>query len=118
MFGRLNKARKLKEVTDGLSGTLMFGETLPAHSIYNGMYNQNFPTSATHIPINTMTEDNGVDGAPERWWRWSTGFKSMHTGGAIFALGDASVRFIDESIDYVVYNNLGTVAGGEIVEVP
>jgi prepilin-type N-terminal cleavage/methylation domain-containing protein len=118
MFARVNKAVRFKQVTDGLTSTLMCGETLPAHSVYNGIYNQNFPIAATHIPINTMTSDNGSDGAPQRIWRWSTGFKSMHSGGALFAIGDSSVRFIDEGIDYVLYNNLGTIAGGEIVDLP
>jgi hypothetical protein len=32
-------------------------------------------------------------------------------------VGDGSVRFISETIDYRLYNNLGTRAGGEVVAI-
>jgi prepilin-type processing-associated H-X9-DG protein len=51
------------------------------------------------------------------WFR-TCGFKSMHTGGANFAMGDGSVRFIATNIDFQVYNGLGTRAGNEAVSVP
>src|SRR5690606_8595890 len=73
LFGRVAKPVAFKEVTDGLSKTIMLGETLPAHSVYNGIYNTNFPTFATHIPINTLQTDTGSDGPPQRLWRWTTG---------------------------------------------
>jgi hypothetical protein len=31
---------------------------------------------------------------------------------------DASVQFVSESIDYRLYNELGTRAGGEVAELP
>src|SRR4030095_15770071 len=34
MFGRSNKSIRLAEVTDGLSNTLMVGETLPKHCVF------------------------------------------------------------------------------------
>jgi prepilin-type processing-associated H-X9-DG protein len=42
----------------------------------------------------------------------------MHPGGANFLLGDGSVCFLASAIDYRLYNNLGTRAGGEPVQVP
>jgi prepilin-type N-terminal cleavage/methylation domain-containing protein/prepilin-type processing-associated H-X9-DG protein len=39
---------------------------------------------------------------------------SMHAGGANFALGDGSVRFIRESIDMAIYRGLASRDGGEI----
>ena len=42
----------------------------------------------------------------------------MHPGGANFAMGDGSVHFFPESIDYRLYNNLGTREGGEVATVP
>jgi prepilin-type N-terminal cleavage/methylation domain-containing protein len=118
MFGRVALAIRLGEVTDGLSNTWMVGETLPAHCTFMGLFSQNFPTSGTGIPLNTM-EDRGV-GKPEEGMKWfrSCGYKSLHPGGANFALGDASVRFIMKEIDYKLYNNIGTRAGGESVPVP
>ena len=33
-------------------------------------------------------------------------------------MGDGSVHFISESIDYRLYNELGTRAGNEVVSLP
>ena len=46
------------------------------------------------------------------------GFKSLHPGGANFVLADGSVQFLPTAIDYRLYNNLGTRAGGEAVTLP
>ncbi len=42
-------------------------------------------------------------------------FGSHHAGGAQFALGDGSVRFINSSIDNLIWMSIGTRAGGEVV---
>jgi prepilin-type processing-associated H-X9-DG protein len=39
---------------------------------------------------------------------------SMHTGGANFAFGDASVRFLRDSIDMNTYRALASRDGGEV----
>ena len=57
------------------------------------------------------------EGRFSMWYR-TCGFKSLHPGGANFCMGDGSVHFFAESIDYRLYNNLGTRAGGEVVEYP
>jgi len=38
----------------------------------------------------------------------------MHTGGAQFALADASVRFVRESVNLASYRGLCSIQGGEI----
>ena len=43
------------------------------------------------------------------------GFRSLHPGGANFAMADGSVKFIKNSINYKAYRGLGTRAGGEIL---
>jgi prepilin-type N-terminal cleavage/methylation domain-containing protein/prepilin-type processing-associated H-X9-DG protein len=43
------------------------------------------------------------------------GFRSFHPGGANFAMGDGSVKFVKNAINLTVYRALGTRAGGEIV---
>jgi prepilin-type processing-associated H-X9-DG protein len=43
-----------------------------------------------------------------------SGFKSAHPGGANMLMGDGSVRFVEEAIDYVTYNILGSRANDDI----
>ncbi len=109
MFGRTNVTTvRIASVTDGLSNTLMVGETLPGDCTFMGLYSQNFPLSGTCIPLNTF--ESAVD---SNWFR-TCGYKSKHTGGANFAMGDGSVRFLRATVDYRTYNNLGTRAGNEV----
>ena len=57
------------------------------------------------------------EGVNSKWWT-ACGYKSRHPGGANFCLGDGSVQFLSEAIDYRVYNELGSKAGGEVVTLP
>lgn len=123
MFGRSYKAIKFRDVTDGMSNTFMMGETMPGHCDFLGLFSLNFPLSGTGIPLNMM--ESNVAGAPgatitrasgTNWFR-VCGFKSMHVGGSHFAMGDGSVRFMSASMDYRIYNHLGTRAGNEVAQV-
>jgi prepilin-type N-terminal cleavage/methylation domain-containing protein len=117
MFGRYPVGIKLSQVRDGTSKTIMMGETLPAHCRLLSAFSPNFPVMGTSIPMNTLDSDEALPSGTYLYFR-SCGFKSSHTGGAFFALGDSSLHFIEESMDYRAYNELGTRAGGEIVSVP
>ena len=103
---------RFKKVTDGLSQTIMAGETIPGHCIFNSAWAPNFNIYPTTIPLNTMEDDGGQSG---KWFR-TCGFKSFHPGGANFVMGDGATRFISESISFRLYNELGTKAGGEIID--
>ena len=121
MFRRWPGGVPFAAVHDGLSSTIMLGETLPAHSVFNGAYMQNFPGCATHIPLNNMISDDGIDSIGASGvanWQHTMGFKSVHPGGAHFAMGDGSVHFIRETIDYKLLNERGTRAGGEVANLP
>ena len=123
-LGRIYTA-KLAEVTDGLSNTLFIGEvrgncSLPATrgwvhgSNLNGMI-------STIYPINYDSCSKDLSRGPCRWWdNWSTnfGFKSLHTGGANFALGDGSVHFVSQTIDHWTYQYLGGKAEGKVASIP
>ncbi len=115
MFGRSNGLRKFKQVTDGLSHTFLIGETLPEQCFYQGAYAPNFSLAGTQIPLNTFSicKATGPD-----CHQTACGFKSPHPGGSHFTMVDASVQFVQESIDYEVYNAQGTRAGGEIHSLP
>ena len=102
------------QILDGLSNTLLLGETIPGHCKFNGAYATNFPTYPTTIPINTMEDDNGAHNA---WFR-TCGFKSYHPSVAQFSMADASVQVLSENISFRLYNELGTRDGGEAVSPP
>jgi prepilin-type N-terminal cleavage/methylation domain-containing protein/prepilin-type processing-associated H-X9-DG protein len=118
MFGRYPRGFRFADVADGLSGTIMAGETLPTHSIHNVAFGPNFPMCGTTIPLNLMEgKGDPQTHAGQPHWRVQ-GYKSLHPGGANLMLGDGSVRFFSEFIDYKLYNELGSRAGREVAEVP
>jgi len=117
MFGRFHTAVSFNMVRDGLSNTILLGETLPRQCSLFSLFTVNFNLSPTSIPINVMESDEGQPFAGVNWDR-ICGFKSVHPGGANFAMADGSIHFFPETIDYRLYNNLGTRAGGEPVQAP
>lgn len=119
MFGRFKKSIAIRQVTDGLSKTVLAGETIPSHYVWNGAFVPNFPVSSMSIPINTMEQDNLKHGGHTLiLWAITSGYKSYHPGGANFVMGDGSVHFFSESIDHRVYASLGTRAGEEAFGIP
>ncbi len=120
MFGRSRNPRvSLSEVSDGTSNTFMVGETLPEDCTFICLFASNFPLSPTTIPLNHRRNDTrGDDFSPGTGWWETCAFKSNHHGGANMCMGDASVQFLSEDIDYLLYNALGTREGGEAVTLP
>ena len=119
---------RLKDVRDGLSKTLMLGESLPSQHrmqvdnknafIAYGMC----PISST-IPINTFTPYYGACDATSGDfssdnWGVSLGFKSRHIRGANFAFGDGSVQYIDQFINMDTFQLLGHFQDLKSVSVP
>ncbi|WP_437193443.1 DUF1559 domain-containing protein [Planctomicrobium sp. SH527] len=143
IISRQGAAIRIADVTDGTSNTIMVGEVIPmcsdadggnaergswvsSRTICNGLCSTitpindftscrvmgdsrrtNYPTCATHAAGNAV---------PETAWNFAFGFRSMHSGGAHFALVDGSVRFLSENIDHAgTYQRLGGRADGEVV---
>ena len=104
---------RVKDVQDGTSKTFLVGESISTQCSFNGAFSTNHPLGGTTIPLNTfVNEDAGED---EQWFR-GCGFKSYHPGGAHFVTVDGGVRFVSETINYRLYNELGSRAGGEVAE--
>jgi prepilin-type N-terminal cleavage/methylation domain-containing protein len=110
MICRRHEGITFRSVTDGLANTIMAGETLPTHWVWNCVFCDNFPVSSTHIPVNTMRRRDDALLAS-----LTSGFKSAHAGGANVVMGDASVHFLSETIDYLTYNILGSRANEDTV---
>ncbi len=113
MFSRLGWSAKFSDVRDGLTNTIMMGEVRPLCMDHRGGWAHfNALWIATTPPINypTCPEDAGVATVPctgQNSWNTSQGFKSSHSGGAQVVMGDGSVHFLSENIDYLMYQYLG-----------
>ena len=124
----LNGRTKLsiKDVTDGLTQTIAFGES--AYYMTAGPSEINkWPfwiggvvedesalfKSNERNPINCQITGKSVDAFGDAIDD-ACAF-SWHTGGAFFCFGDGSVHFLQESIDIATYENLGNIADGNVV---
>ena len=67
----------------------------------------------TRIVPGSQVEANG-GGGPSL----ASNFRSDHSGGGNFLMADGSVHFITEDINMLTYQQLSTMAGGEIAEIP
>ena len=123
VFNRLNCSFAFSSITDGLSSTLMIGESLPAqndHMTNIGWWanNNSVQQASTIVPINQRS--NGTNckdpvASSRDNWNTSWGFKSRHTGGANFVLCDGSVKFVRQTIDMRTYQLLGCRNDGQPV---
>ena len=138
------RGRNLKELTDGVSKTLILTETL--EEVYSSWYDGTCPWVALLWYRNTLVVKQ-KDGYLGPWWRTivtldvgpgrDPGFamtpslfpnfsqgrlygpSSRHTGSVVIhATADARTLAISEGIDPVVYYRMCTVAGGEPAELP
>ena len=115
---------RIKDITDGVSKTIFFGEVRPGCSSHVnagwGSTNNGCGTVSTQIPINYdscggfRAADRGSGDNCHLPCNWVTelGFKSRHAGGAWFAMGDGRTVFITEAIDHWVFQALGGKADG------
>jgi len=107
-------------ITDGLSNTIFVGEGLVGqhdHLLNRGYglswahFNGGAAHAGTNPPINYPIDerDGCVSSAPFLRGNWgvSWGFKSKHSGGANFLMGDGHVQFLAQTIDYRTYQLLG-----------
>ena len=109
---------KFTDVTDGLSNTLMLAErsvNLPGtlNDYRSWIRGQNGGSGATKnvtFPINS-TVYNGSNNFND------ISFGSNHTNGCNFAMGDGSVKFINQSINLQIYQGLSSISTGEVANV-
>jgi prepilin-type N-terminal cleavage/methylation domain-containing protein len=121
-------------VRDGLSNTLLVGETKylprPPHRsggmTYGGwassMRSRDADSLNPYVLAAAVLAINSVPGSggdliqppqvPDMFFLMSKVFGSFHLGGATFALGDGSVRFLDEAMDLSAFQSLGAMNDG------
>lgn len=104
------KQIKIRQIVDGLSNTMFFGETIRGHlrEHSNIWTNGNRGTSSmrsTFYALNTLPENVSLKVATQDS---HGGFNSMHPGGANFSMGDGSVTYITDDIDRETYRRMST----------
>jgi len=140
----LNFVRRLANISDGLSSTILVGETSryinePA-SIWN-IWNSgewfgdglsadsSRPTGVAYSAVrpNAPASLGAVEPlidqrGPFNWYLVAGtrdygqfGFRSLHPGGINFLFADGSVKYIKNTIDLGVYRALSTIRGGEVI---
>lgn len=112
----LNSHLRFGDIRDGSSNTIMVGEMIPgvgslgwASGTRATLRNTGSPLQSPNFnspQANTAVLPTGSLDVG--------GFGSFHTGGAQFALGDGSVRFLSQNISVDLYRKLGNRADGEM----
>jgi prepilin-type N-terminal cleavage/methylation domain-containing protein/prepilin-type processing-associated H-X9-DG protein len=125
---------RASKVTDGLSKTLAIGERTYifrdwiSGADWNGTPNQ-YQIICTGASSNVMYPINAGFTTPDGYYNFDntapTGatkkmllnnlfFGSLHSGGAQFCFADGSVHMLSDSMDFNVFQDLATIAGGEV----
>ena len=107
----LNSHIRHEDIPDGSAMTIFVGEKVIVPPDLGWM-------SGTRATLrNTGTAINGAPLGGVEDGRFVGGFASQHPGGANFAFGDGSVRFIREGINLEIYRRLGHREDGELIDV-
>ena len=112
--GQTNTNLGLAGVSDGLSNTFFAGEDLPSINQHCDWSFFNHATGTCAIPLNNALQAGqpGFNNIGD--WPNVYSFRSRHSQGANFLIGDGGVRFVRQSIDLATYRALATRAGGEV----
>jgi prepilin-type processing-associated H-X9-DG protein len=136
LFNRAGAKFTFGSIPDGLSNTILLGESLPE---FNGDGVSGFPEAGSYsgwwtadgahsmistiIPINWKIDRDPsgalcatTPGRSRKNWAVADGFKSNHSGGANFVFADGSVHFIRDSIDMWTYQKLGCRNDGQVID--
>lgn len=115
---RWGRSASFAQITDGLSNTFVVGEGI---GYLSGCMSWSIESLATTAhPINYKQRELADAPPSASDWKYdeATGFRSFHTGGANFVLGDGSVVFVPDSIDLTIYRAYASRAGNEVASLP
>ena len=107
------RSRRNNDIRDGLSNTIFLGEvvrpdTWESSNIWTLARGNLDCLRNTTNPVNTLP------GYGIAVFNLNGAFASWHPGGAVFAFGDGHVEFVNERIDFSVYQAYSTIDGEEL----
>jgi prepilin-type N-terminal cleavage/methylation domain-containing protein len=117
----LNSAVGYQDIPDGSSHTIFIGEKIVDEADTLGWMSGTRATlrnAGTLINAEAARRNRGMaaeEPAPNRDKYYVGGFSSHHPGGAEFALGDGSVRFLSETVDPELFRQMANRADGELM---
>lgn len=120
----LNSRVRLDQVTDGLTHTIFVGEKLCDRFDLGWMSGTPATLRNTGSPLTNAVDDDfpaveppeGEAAARKARELKVGGFGSEHPGGANFLFGDGAVRMIIDSIDPLIFGQLGHRADGKLLK--
>jgi prepilin-type N-terminal cleavage/methylation domain-containing protein/prepilin-type processing-associated H-X9-DG protein len=124
IFGRMDFGpMNLGAIKDGTSNTFMVGESSArCRGHMDGWWRQNgFSNGHTSVAVPLNVKTTCVDSQQEAQqrlyiypqcfskgeWNFAWGYKSWHPAGANFCMADGSVQFINDDINYNIYQAYG-----------
>jgi prepilin-type N-terminal cleavage/methylation domain-containing protein len=125
MFQRTDTV-KLESIIDGTSNTLMIGEmswspgTITPSNIAGSRFRgwtrgcEDPVVTGSAVCAGIKTISNAINAYSNTLFN-EMPFGSQHTGGTNFAMGDASVRFLNASININAYRAAASYNGGEVL---
>jgi prepilin-type N-terminal cleavage/methylation domain-containing protein len=109
--GRNAWACRFRDVTDGMSNTMMVGERRGESMHHGSTFSSNFQGAWTGTKINSPS---ALWNSPNSY-NQNMGFSSRHVGGAFILFGDGHSKFLSDNINYQTYCYLGDKADGQVV---